>query len=118
MAVACASFFLNLLGSLAVPTKEIAPGVNMPMLALGTAPASVAKECSARDAVEQYLRLGGRHIDTAEVYGTQKEVGMAMKAAGIPRSETYLCLRCFLFFFKAFFNRSIPLMELFSFKAP
>lgn len=73
-----------------VPTRDIAPGVTMPMLAIGTAPASKKGECSAQEAVELWLRQGGRHIDTAHDYHTQKDVGAAIKASGVPRKELFI----------------------------
>ena len=36
------------------------------------------------------LKLGFRHIDTAEVYNTQAEVGEAIKQLGIPREELWI----------------------------
>ncbi|EER31409.1 hypothetical protein CTRG_05139 [Candida tropicalis MYA-3404] len=36
------------------------------------------------------LKLGFRHIDTAEVYNTQAEVGEAVKQSGIPREELWI----------------------------
>jgi 2,5-diketo-D-gluconate reductase A len=43
-----------------------------------------------QDAVEQWLRLGGRHIDTADDYGTQPDVGRALKASGVPRKDVFI----------------------------
>jgi 2,5-diketo-D-gluconate reductase A len=36
------------------------------------------------------LEAGYRHIDTAEMYGNEKEVGEAVATSGIPRSEIFL----------------------------
>mmetsp|Transcript_53620 Transcript_53620/g.83519 ORF Transcript_53620/g.83519 Transcript_53620/m.83519 type:complete len:327 (+) Transcript_53620:37-1017(+) len=72
-----------------VPTVKIAPGIQMPMLAFGSARTSF-KTCSVQDGVEQWLRLGGRHIDTADDYGTQLDVGRAIKASGISRDEVFI----------------------------
>lgn len=73
----------------AVPTVEIAPGVAMPMLVLGAATVSFT-ECTVQEGVEQWLRLGGRHIDTANDYGTQLDVGRALKAVGLPRDSVFI----------------------------
>ena len=36
------------------------------------------------------MESGYRHIDTAQMYGTEKYVGQAIKDSGIPRSEIFL----------------------------
>lgn len=72
-----------------VPSVKINPNVNMPMLAFGTAKTSLG-DCSVTDGVKQWLKLGGRHIDTADDYGTQPDVGRALKASSIPRKEIFI----------------------------
>lgn len=72
-----------------VPTVKINPGVEMPMIAFGTAKTSLSA-CSVQDGVEQWLRLGGRHIDTADDYGTQPDVGKALKATSVPRKDIFV----------------------------
>ena len=42
------------------------------------------------EAVAVALRTGYRHIDTARKYGTEPEVGEAMRASGIPRNDIFL----------------------------
>ncbi|WP_106477411.1 2,5-didehydrogluconate reductase DkgB [Phytohalomonas tamaricis] len=42
------------------------------------------------DAVTSALKLGYRHIDTAQVYGNEAEVGQAIKQSGVPREEIFL----------------------------
>lgn len=41
-------------------------------------------------AVEHALQVGYRHIDTAEIYGNQKEIGQVLKASGLKRNEVFL----------------------------
>lgn len=72
-----------------VPSVSIAPGVDMPMIALGAAHISFAN-CSVQEGIEQWLRLGGRHIDTANNYGTQPDVGRALKSASVPRQDIFI----------------------------
>ena len=36
------------------------------------------------------LKAGYRHIDTARKYGTEREVGEAMRASGVPRGDIFL----------------------------
>jgi diketogulonate reductase-like aldo/keto reductase len=40
--------------------------------------------------VPQVLRLGYRHIDTAQIYGNEAEVGEGIAASGIARDEVFL----------------------------
>jgi 2,5-diketo-D-gluconate reductase B len=40
--------------------------------------------------VEQALRLGYRHVDTAEIYENEREVGEGLRAAGVPRAEVFV----------------------------
>ena len=44
----------------------------------------------ARRSVEGALELGYRHIDTAQAYGNEVEVGAAIRAAALPRQELFL----------------------------
>ena len=59
----------------------------MPKLGLGTWPLSGA-EC--RRAVESALALGYRHIDTAEMYGNEADIGAALAASGLPRDALFV----------------------------
>ncbi|KAI9891810.1 MAG: hypothetical protein M1814_002375 [Vezdaea aestivalis] len=45
---------------------------------------------SQADAVKEALKCGYRHIDTARIYGTEGEVGQALKESGVPREEIFL----------------------------
>jgi len=72
-----------------VPTVTISPGINMPMLAFGTARDSLSG-CTVQQGVEQWLALGGRHIDTADNYGTQPDVGAALATTKVPRAEIFV----------------------------
>src|SRR5271165_3284213 len=40
--------------------------------------------------VEQALRLGYRHLDTAEMYDNESEVGEGLRASGIDRDEVFV----------------------------
>ncbi|WP_207539748.1 aldo/keto reductase [Sabulicella rubraurantiaca] len=61
--------------------------VRMPALGLGTWPMRGA-DCEA--AVESALALGYRHLDTAEMYGNEREVGTALRRGGVPREEVFV----------------------------
>jgi 2,5-diketo-D-gluconate reductase A len=43
-----------------------------------------------RDATLAALEVGYRHIDTAEMYGNEKQVGEAVRASGIDRDEIFV----------------------------
>jgi diketogulonate reductase-like aldo/keto reductase len=62
-------------------------GVEMPTLGLGVfqTPPDVTTA-----AVEDALRLGYRHIDTAAAYGNEREVGEGIRRAGIARGEVFI----------------------------
>ncbi|MDV2077275.1 2,5-didehydrogluconate reductase DkgB [Marinobacter xestospongiae] len=45
---------------------------------------------TARDAVRTALSLGYRHIDTAQMYENEAEVGDGITASGIPRREIFV----------------------------
>lgn len=59
----------------------------MPVLGFGTFP---LKGDDCRKAVGMALELGFRHIDTAQMYGNERDVGRAIAESGVPRSEIYL----------------------------
>src|SRR3954453_4290815 len=40
--------------------------------------------------VEQALRLGYRHIDTAEMYENEREVGEGLRASGLRREDVFV----------------------------
>ncbi|KAG3118798.1 hypothetical protein PI124_g5929 [Phytophthora idaei] len=42
------------------------------------------------NAVLTRLKLGYRHIDTAEIYGNEEDVGRAVRDSGIPREEIFV----------------------------
>jgi len=76
--------------SMDVRTASIAlnTGAHMPMVGLGVYQAP--RGAATRDAVVAALRAGYRHVDTARVYGNEKDVGAAIAASGIPRSEIFV----------------------------
>lgn len=64
-----------------------ANGARIPMVGLGTW--ELRGRACAR-AVEQALRLGYRHIDTAEMYDNEREVGEGLRASGIKREDVFI----------------------------
>jgi diketogulonate reductase-like aldo/keto reductase len=71
---------------IATPSIE-AHGARIPVLGLGTFPLS-GDTCI--EVVTQALRLGYRHIDTAAMYGNERDVGQALKASGVQRAQVFL----------------------------
>ena len=69
-----------------VPTLR-AHGADIPALGFGTSPQTGA--LTAEEVVAA-LKAGYRHIDTARKYGTEREVGEAMRASGVPRGDIFL----------------------------
>src|SRR4051812_48829430 len=69
------------------PALTLNNGVTMPALGLGVFQ-SPPEETAA--AVESALRDGYRLIDTAAAYGNEREVGDAVRASGLDRSEVFL----------------------------
>jgi 2,5-diketo-D-gluconate reductase B len=64
-----------------------AKGVKIPAIGLGTW--ELRGRACAR-LVEQALRLGYRHVDTAQAYDNEREVGEALRASGVPRNEVFV----------------------------
>jgi diketogulonate reductase-like aldo/keto reductase len=64
-----------------------AQAVRIPALGLGTFRLDGS---TARRMVAYALELGYRHIDTAQMYGNEAEVGEAIAASGVPREEIWL----------------------------
>jgi 2,5-diketo-D-gluconate reductase B len=69
-----------------VPTIE-ANGARIPAIGLGTWDLR-GRTCIQM--VEQALRLGYRHFDTAEMYGNEREVGEGLRACGVPRQDVFI----------------------------
>ena len=69
-----------------IPVVE-AKGARIPLVGLGTW--DLRGRTCAR-VVEQALRLGYRHIDTAEMYDNEREIGEGLRASGVPRDEVFV----------------------------
>ena len=69
-----------------------APVTNgMPMLGLGTWQNTDPAEC--RTAVREALETGYRHVDTAQAYDNEREVGEGIAAADVPREDLFLATK-------------------------
>ena len=69
------------------PTVTITPGVEMPLVGLGTWQANGNE---AYEAVRHALDVGYRHIDTATMYGNEAAVGRAVRDSGLPCDEVFI----------------------------
>lgn len=63
-------------------------GVEIPQFGLGVYLTKSGSECI--NAVTWALEAGYRHIDTARMYGNEKEVGGAVRKSGIKRDEIFI----------------------------
>jgi 2,5-diketo-D-gluconate reductase A len=70
-----------------VPMVELNDGRAIPQLGFGVF--QIEPRDTAR-AVSQALEVGYRHIDTAQMYGNEKEVGEAVRASGLDRSDVFI----------------------------
>src|SRR5216683_8125994 len=64
-----------------------AHGARIPLIGLGTWDLR-GRTCARL--TEQALRLGYRHVDTAEMYDNEREVGEGLRAAGIKRDDVFI----------------------------
>jgi 2,5-diketo-D-gluconate reductase B len=64
-----------------------ANGANIPAIGLGTWELR-GRTCSRL--VEQAIKLGYRHIDTAQVYDNEREVGDGLRASGVKRDDVFV----------------------------
>ncbi|MEE3753771.1 aldo/keto reductase [Mycobacterium intracellulare] len=70
-----------------VPTIELNDGVEIPQLGFGV---FQIKPDETASAVKTALDIGYRHIDTAEMYGNEKEVREGIRDAGLDRGEVFI----------------------------
>ena len=70
-------------------------GARIPVIGFGT---MTLKEDLCVELVEAALHLGYRHLDTAQNYGNEREVGAGMRASGVKREDVFLTT-------KVWFNR-------------
>jgi 2,5-diketo-D-gluconate reductase A len=70
-----------------VPRIPLNDGTAIPQLGFGV---FLVPPDETQRTVEQALEVGYRHLDTAQMYGNEREVGDAIAAAGIPRDELYV----------------------------
>ena len=62
-------------------------GHTLPVVGLGTYP---LKGEPCKQVIKQALELGYTHFDTAWIYGNQREIGEALREAGVDRSRLFV----------------------------
>jgi 2,5-diketo-D-gluconate reductase B len=72
-----------------------AHGARIPVLGFGT---MTLKEGQCVELVEAALQLGYRHLDTAQMYGNEREVGEGLRGSGLKREDVFVTT-------KVWFNR-------------
>src|ERR1700741_332639 len=70
-----------------VPSITLNDGHTIPQLGFGV---FQIKPDQTAAAVRSALEIGYRHIDTAEMYGNEKEVGQGIRDAGLSREEVFI----------------------------
>ena len=68
-------------------TYTLNNGVAIPKLGLGT---WFIDDDKIADAVREAVKIGYRHIDTAQAYGNERGVGEGVRTCGIPREELFV----------------------------
>jgi 2,5-diketo-D-gluconate reductase A len=70
-----------------VPTISLNNGVQIPQLGFGVFQIKPEETVKATTSA---LEIGYRHIDTAQMYGNERQVGIAVRESGIPREEVFV----------------------------
>ncbi len=73
-------------------TVEIQKGIQMPIYGIGTYSLHGDRCISS---VLEALKNGVRLIDTAHIYGNEREVGEAVRRSGIPRDEIFVITKLY-----------------------
>lgn len=67
--------------------KKLSNGVEIPVLALGT---WFIDDDKVEEAVKSAVKLGYRHIDTAQAYGNEQGVGKGIRSCDVPREQMFV----------------------------
>lgn len=67
--------------------KKLSNGVEIPVLALGT---WFIDDGKVKEAVKSAVKLGYRHIDTAQAYGNEQGVGKGIRSCDVPREQMFV----------------------------
>ncbi|RMJ07428.1 hypothetical protein BHE90_007268 [Fusarium euwallaceae] len=79
-----------------IPHYKLNDGNEIPVLAFGLGTAQYKNDPNSGldahviDITTKAIGVGYRHLDGAEVYGNEEELGQAIKKAGVPREQLYV----------------------------
>ncbi|KAI9813897.1 MAG: hypothetical protein M1832_006044 [Thelocarpon impressellum] len=79
-----------------IPSLKLNDGNEIPLIAYGTGTAwyksspSADVDRSMVEAIKTAIRLGYTHLDGAEVYNTERELGAAIRESGVPRESLFV----------------------------
>src|SRR5258706_16163294 len=71
-----------------IPSLPLSDGTKIPQIGLGVWKA--ARGSTSQGAVAAALRLGYRHVDTAQAYGNEHDVGEAIRSSRLKREEVFV----------------------------
>jgi 2,5-diketo-D-gluconate reductase A len=72
---------------MSTPLLTLNNGVKLPAIGLGV---FQTPPDATTEAVEEAIRLGYRHIDTAAAYGNERQVGEGIRRSGVARDEIFI----------------------------
>ena len=74
-----------------IPAVELAGDLSIPQFGVGVF--QVPPEATTENVLAA-IEAGYRHIDTAAAYGNEAQVGQAVRASGLDRSELFVTTKC------------------------
>lgn len=91
MRTLCVSLLIGVSWAFSIPTREVAPGVHMPVVNIGSGQiGDSARHAAASEIVGNWLDQGGRGIDTAWVYKDQAEIADTIKKHEVARKDLFI----------------------------
>ena len=74
-------------GNASIPSTQIAPGIHLPMVSLGT---GSGQKGNVTDATLLWLQAGGTAFDTAYDYDDESSIATGLQAAGVQSAEIFI----------------------------
>lgn len=71
-----------------IPSLRLSTSASIPQIGLGVWQSP--RGAATQEAVRAALRLGYGHVDTARIYGNERDVGEAVRASGVARGEVFV----------------------------